>query len=117
VTIPAGTLSFGYFWTDRGYNAYHWVTPSGRTLGIYFNVGDSTRIGPGEVRWRDLVVDVLVTPDGHCRVIDQEEIPLDLDSDLKKKIQDIRDNLLRSHTQLVREIEGRTAELWWKSGC
>jgi len=114
VTIPAGTVSFGYFWTDRGYNAYHWVTPSGRTIGIYFNVSDCTRIVPGEIRWRDLVVDVLVTPDGHCRVIDQDEIPLDLHLDLLKKIQDALESLLHNHTQLVREIEARTAALWGK---
>lgn len=111
LTLPAGTLSLGYFWTDRDYNAYHWFNPSGETLGIYFNISDSTRIGKGEVRWRDLAVDVLVTPDGQCRVIDEDQIPSDLDSCLLKKIQEARDNLLDRHNQLRQEIESRTGEL------
>ena len=32
--LPAGTLSLGYFWTARPYNAYHWLAPGGRTLGL-----------------------------------------------------------------------------------
>jgi predicted RNA-binding protein associated with RNAse of E/G family len=111
LTLPVGTLSFGYFWTDRYYNAYHWFTPSGETLGVYFNISDSTRIGQGEVRWRDLVVDVLVTPDGRCRVIDEDQIPSDLDSRLLRKIEHARDDVAHRHKELLNEIEARTAEL------
>ena len=67
VDLPAGTISFGHFWTDRFYNVYHWLDAGGQTLGIYFNIADDTRIAPGLLAWRDLTVDVLATPVGAPR--------------------------------------------------
>ena len=64
VDLPAGTISFGHFWTDRLYNVYHWLDADRRTLGFYFNIADRTRIAEAELEWRDLVVDVLATPAG-----------------------------------------------------
>ena len=31
VDLPAGTVSFGHFWTDRFYNVYHWLDADRRT--------------------------------------------------------------------------------------
>ena len=89
VSLPAGTLTLGYFWETRPYNVYHWIAPDGRTLGLYFNVSDTTRITPGRVAWRDLAVDVLITADGRCRVLDEDELPSDLDRTLKRQIEEI----------------------------
>ena len=77
VDLPAGTVSFGHFWEDRGYNVYHWLDGVGRTLGFYFNIADQTSISPEVVSWRDLVLDVLVTPDGRCQVLDEDELPIE----------------------------------------
>ena len=108
LSLPAGTLSFGYFWTDRDYNAYHWISPQGATLGLYLNVSGSTAISENEVRWRDLVVDVLVTPDGRCRVLDEDELPDDLEPALLRRIKATRDDLVMRHRQLLEEVEART---------
>ena len=75
VDLPAGTVSFGHFWEDRGYNVYHWLDGAGRTVGYYFNIADETRISPNVNSWRDLVLDVLATPDGRCQVLDEHELP------------------------------------------
>ena len=58
LTLPIDTLSVAYFWESRSYNAYHWVTLDGETLGPYFNVCDETFITPERVERRDLIVDV-----------------------------------------------------------
>lgn len=108
VTLPAGTLTLGYFWEPRPYNAYHWLAPDGSTLGLYFNVSDTTRITPQRVEWRDLVVDVLVTPDGRCRVLDEDELPVDLDAALRRQIETTRDALCRNHARHLEEIEARS---------
>jgi hypothetical protein len=112
LTLPRGTLSFGYFWSARLYNAYHWLTPNGQTLGLYFNISDHTRISPERICWRDLMVDVLVTPDGRCRVLDEEELPRDLEAELRQRIEATRDDLLAEHGTLLGQIERRSAILF-----
>jgi predicted RNA-binding protein associated with RNAse of E/G family len=112
VILSRGTLSFGYFWPARPYNAYHWLAPDGHTLGLYFNISDRTRISPARICWRDLTVDVLVTPDGRCRVLDEEDLPEDLDAGLRQTVEATRDYLLREHRALLAQIERRSAALF-----
>ena len=73
--LPAEVLSYGLYWADRPYNIYHWVHPDGRSLACYCNAATETRISPAAVDWLDLELDVLVTPDGRVRVLDEEEVP------------------------------------------
>jgi len=112
VLLPAGTLSFGYFWEDRYYNAYHWLTPDGVSLGIYFNISDSTRFMRENVCWRDIEVDILVTPDGRCRILDEKEVPEDIDPNLALKIGLAKEEIVKDCRSLVSEIEARSAELF-----
>lgn len=78
VVLARGTVSYGLFWEDRPYNIYHWVDAHGRALAWYFNAAAETRIGGGAVVWLDLELDVLVTPDGLVRVLDEDQVPADL---------------------------------------
>ncbi len=78
VGIPAGTLSYGVYWAERPFNVYRWVDGSGTVIAHYFNVATDTRLSAEAVDWLDLEVDVLFTPDGHVRVLDEEEVPADL---------------------------------------
>ena len=103
--LRKGTLSLGYFWEDRPYNAYHWVGDNQQTLALYFNICDSTHISPEQVAWRDLTVDVLITPDQRCRVLDEDELPDDLDRDLLSHINATRDLLCADPQRLLREFE------------
>ena len=107
VALPAGTLTVGYFWTDRPFNLYHWVAPDGRTLAHYFNVGDVTRLTGDVLEWRDLAVDVLATPDGRVRVLDEDELPPDLDPALRRYVDAARDRILSELPDLIRESEAR----------
>ena len=45
------------------------------------------------IEWRDLVVDVLMTADGRCRVLDENELPDDLEDGLRHYIEATRDDL------------------------
>jgi hypothetical protein len=111
VRVPAGTRSLGYFWVDRPYNVYHWVAPDGATVGLYANVGDVVRLEERELEWRDLVVDVLATPDGAARVLDEDELPVDLDPAARRRIAAGRDRILGDLPTLLAELERRSAEL------
>lgn len=108
IRMPMGAVSYGYFWETRNYNVYHFVDDARQTLGLYFNIGDSTRISKKQIYWRDLVVDILVTPDGRSRVLDQHELPTDLSPPLRRLIFDTRDYILERVTELTAEIEEQT---------
>ena len=83
----------------------------GRTLVFYINLSDRTVITPEAITWRDLIVDVVVTPDGQCRVLDEDELPPDLDPDLGATIAATRDDLLANHPTILAAVERRTAAL------
>jgi predicted RNA-binding protein associated with RNAse of E/G family len=93
ILLPKDTLSFGYFWQDRPYNAYHWIDAQQQTIALYFNVSDNTIISAESIAWRDLMVDVLITPDGRCRVLDEDELPTEINAELLHYIERTRDQL------------------------
>ena len=109
--LPKDAISIGYFWEDRAYNAYHWIDEQSQTLALYFNICDNTRISRQQVAWRDLTVDVLITPDLRCRVLDEDELPDDLDSELRAYIESARDALCVNPARLLLEFEARRREL------
>jgi hypothetical protein len=111
VPLPTHTRCLGYFWTDRPYNVYHAVDASGQTLVFYVNISDQTTITADAIIWRDLIVDVVITPDGQCAVHDEDELPVDLAPDLYAAICAARDTVVSSHRTLVQELEVRTAAL------
>ena len=108
--LSKGTLSLGYFWEDRAYNLYHWVDDNQQTLALYFNICDNTHISPEQVAWRDLAVDILITPDQRCRVLDEDELADDIDRNLLSYINATRDMLCADPPRLLREFNasGRT---------
>jgi predicted RNA-binding protein associated with RNAse of E/G family len=112
VDLPAGTVSFGHFWTDRPYNVYHWLDASGRTLGFYFNVCDGTRIHGDLLEWRDLVIDVLALPDGRLDVLDEDELPADLDPELRARIEAGKAAILGDPEAVMDEIEAASRAVY-----
>jgi len=105
VDLPAGTVSVGHFWADRPYNVYHWLNQAGQTLGYYFNICDQTRVGPGIIEWRDLVVDVLALPDGRLDVLDENELPAALAPDIAAHIAVGKQAILTAPAAVMAEIE------------
>ncbi len=114
VDLPAGTVTFGHFWTDRPYNVYHWLDPRGATIGFYFNLSDGTVIDVDGARldWRDLTLDVLATPAGRLEVLDEHELPVDLDPGLRARITAATQAILADPRALMSEIEARSRALY-----
>ena len=111
VPLQGGTRSLGYFWPARPYNIYHAVDAAGQTLVVYINLSDRTVITAEAITWRDLIVDLVITPDGQCRVLDEDELPPDIDPDLLAEINAARDSLLATYPVVIAELERRTAAL------
>lgn len=109
VPLRAGELTFGYFWFDRPYNLYHWVRRDGSTAAWYFNIGSVTSFDGAVVAWRDDAIDILATPDGRVRVLDEDELPEDLDPTTRLAITTARDRVLAELPALIRDADASTA--------
>jgi predicted RNA-binding protein associated with RNAse of E/G family len=102
--LPPGTTTIAYYWVDRPYNLYHWVSPAGETLAWYFNVSGPVRISERPVEWQDLEVDVLVTPDLRYQVLDEDRLPEALGEAQRTAIAAARARILKEYADVVREV-------------
>ncbi|HTB60332.1 MAG TPA: DUF402 domain-containing protein [Polyangia bacterium] len=112
VDLPAGTISFGHFWTDRFYNVYHWLDADRRTIGFYFNIADRTRIAESALAWRDLVVDVLATPAGRLDVLDEDELPAVVEPEAAAHIAAGKAAILGAPALVMAEVEAASRALF-----
>ena len=111
LTLPSGTETFGYFWAGRPYNVYHWLAPDGRTLGFYVNLSGEVRLGPQEVRWQDLALDLLFSPDGgRVEILDEREAAA-LPPPLRRQAEAARDHVLTHRDEILTEVRGATEHL------
>ena len=104
ILIPKGTSTISHYWVDRPYNVYHWVN-EGRTLAHYVNIADRTEISRELVAYRDLVVDVLVRPSGAIEILDEDELPTDLEPAARKSIADALEVVITGARRLLVDIE------------
>lgn len=79
-TVDVGPVSFGpgdvfveYYYLDEWFNILQVHDVRGVLKAWYANVTRPVEIADGEIRWRDLALDVLVLPDGHHTVLDRDE--------------------------------------------
>jgi predicted RNA-binding protein associated with RNAse of E/G family len=112
VELPAGTVTFGYFWVDRSFNVYHWMAPGGGTLAFYVNLADGTVLEDDRLFWRDLTVDILVAPDGAAVVLDEDEVPLALEAATRARIDQAKHDVLARAADLRIELEAHSDALW-----
>lgn len=110
VAIPADAVSYGLYWAERPFNVYRWGDPRGAVLAYYCNVAAETRISPEAVEWLDLEVDVLITPDGRVRVLDEEDVPADLAPRYRAALEQALGRL-RAPGAVVAEVEACLAGL------
>ena len=111
IQLPKGGMTAGHFWIDRPYNVYHWLDQEKRTLGFYFNVGHTDTVEVELLAWRDLIVDVIVLPDGGIEVLDEEELPPDLVPEHRGTIARALEQVMTNPKRLVAEIERETRRL------
>ncbi|HDR6312619.1 TPA: DUF402 domain-containing protein [Bacillus cereus] len=79
LTIPKGSYTTAYYWEECPYNLYIWRDCVGHYLGSYFNIVKNTHIENELVSFEDLIIDIMVLPNGDCFILDEEELtdPLD----------------------------------------
>lgn len=106
IHLPRGTVTFGLFWEDRPYNLYAWMAP-GLTAprALYFNICDEVTLAAGRFAWRDLWVDVLVTPHGAPRVLDRHEVPAAAPLRVRALIDAAVGRVLADHRTVARYLQ------------
>jgi predicted RNA-binding protein associated with RNAse of E/G family len=107
LVLRAGTVTIGHFWTDRPYNVYHWLEDR-RTIAFYVSIASDTTIDRETIAYTDLVVDVLLRPSGAIEVLDEEELPPDLDPRHRLAIAKALETCVTEARRLIAEIERET---------
>ncbi|KKB34086.1 DUF402 domain-containing protein [Bacillus thermotolerans] len=79
LTIPKGSYTIAYYWKDRPYNLYIWRDNKGNYLGSYFNIVKNTYMTDKLVSFEDLIIDIMVLPNGDYFILDEDELPEPLD--------------------------------------
>ncbi len=108
--FPAGSYTIGFFWARRSYNCYRFTGPDDRVIAHRFDVVDRVRIRPGHVGYRDLLLDLWVSPSGAITVEDEEDVAAAvaagrLNPTQRATIERTRALVVREHRRIVAECE------------
>lgn len=71
--VERGTVSTEYYWADRWYSVFEFVTPAGALRNYYCNVNMPPLLADGVLSFVDLDIDLLVAPDLSYQVLDEDE--------------------------------------------
>lgn len=105
LTIPKGSYTIAYYWEDRPYNLYFWRDHKGKYLGSYFNIVKNTLISDRMVCFEDLIIDILVLPNGEYFILDEDELPESLEKFENGSVQQALNLLTKSiHNVLLQTI-------------
>ena len=104
LTVPAGSISSGFFWEAKPFNLYHWMTPDGVTIGDYFNLAAETRITKSSIEWLDLVLDFCIVPGREGIWLDEDEMGADIDAGLHSQVEAAKTALGSKSAKLSRHL-------------
>ncbi|MCK4716639.1 MAG: DUF402 domain-containing protein [Candidatus Marinimicrobia bacterium] len=102
--LPKGTITYAFYWVDRPYTLYKWYDGR-KNLANYFNIADRITLLVNKFEWRDLIVDILISPKGIVEVLDEDEIPEGIDLEIKKYIYQNKEYILREYPQIILETD------------
>jgi len=71
--ITQGTRSYEYFWLDRWYNIFRFVTADGAFRNYYCNICMPPQFSKDVIDYVDLDIDVVVDPDFSSRILDRDD--------------------------------------------
>ncbi|MCW4682853.1 DUF402 domain-containing protein [Bacillus pumilus] len=111
LTIPKGSYTTAYYWKDRPYNIYFWRDDQGKELGSYFNIVGNTWFNGQLVMFEDLIVDLLVLPNGDFFVLDEDELPESLtdfeQGSVRRALEGVMASLESILDQVRADVEGK----------
>ena len=103
VVLAPGDETIALYWEDRPYTLYVWRRQAAQDTVFYFNIADQISLTPQEFIWRDLAVDILVDSRG-VHVLDEHELPADLDADLGRYINEAQAHILVHYEDIIQKV-------------
>lgn len=74
IAIHPGDLLVQYFPRNEWFYIQEYLTPSRRVKGWYCNIATPPQVQGSTITTQDLIVDVFVSPEGHYKVLDMDEL-------------------------------------------
>jgi hypothetical protein len=113
-TIPAGSVTYGFFWPGRHYDLYRFTGPDHAVIAYRFDVVDSVKLVPGHVGYTDLLLDAWLAPGGTLHFEDEDEVAEAdaaglLSRARRATIQRTRRLLESAHERIIAEAEADLA--------
>ncbi len=99
------TITYAFYWETAPFTLYKWYRPDGIKIADYFNIADTIQLTPKKFVWRDLALDILVFPGGEYVILDEDEIPADIDSATKDRIAFSKIYLLQRFRSIVDDTD------------
>jgi len=94
------------------YNEPCFQFTSAQYLALVQTASVAAKAQDGRLEWRDLTLDVLATPAGRLDVLDEHELPKDLDPVLRTRIAAGKQAILTDPRQVMADIEERSRALY-----
>ncbi len=105
ITLHPGEVTTAFYWTNRPYTLYTWRHDKPGWEIYYFNIADRVSLARTEFVWRDLVVDILVDEHKKVHILDEDELPSDLNPELRDYIERAKHHLLTHYHQIIAEVK------------
>lgn len=102
IKLQPGDITHALYWTDRPYTLYIWHLSRDRVV-HYFNIADRISLQPQEFLWRDLAVDIVIDGGRNVRVLDEDELPDNLDPELSRYIQNAKATIMQEYASIIHE--------------
>ncbi len=103
--LHPGDVTHGLYWENRPYTLYVWDLGERGGRLYYFNVADRVVLRSGEFVWRDLAIDVVISAEGSCEILDEHELPADLDAGLRSYIDQAVALIRKQHRDIIKNAD------------
>ncbi len=74
IAIPPGSTTIAHYWSDRGYVMWRMFDAALDLIGTLFHICRNVAFSSDSVSYEDLIIDIWVSPQGHCRLLDEDEL-------------------------------------------
>jgi hypothetical protein len=102
INLQPGDITHALYWIDRPYTLYIWHLTRDRVV-HYFNIADRISLQPREFLWRDLAVDIMIEDGRNVRVLDEDELPGNLEPELSHYIQSAKKTIIQEYALIIHE--------------
>ncbi len=83
VVFELGDVFYEHYYEGRSYGLWQVLTPDETALKCWYcNISTPAELGDGALTFRDLLLDVLLLPDGRRQVLDRDDLARALDEGL-----------------------------------